>query len=128
MSPRESTTYQVIVQNILTSALLDTGVNTSAISERFFRLLPQEPLFLKVYTHEVQSASGANLGTIGQGNLILRLGNKQFTSMSIILWKLHKNIILGLIWQYNKITSCNWNVNGHQYITHNNKEGYQSHQ
>ena len=44
----KSPTYQVIVQNIITSALLDTGANILVILERFFRSVPQTPQLLKV--------------------------------------------------------------------------------
>ena len=39
------------------------------------------------------SASGANLGIIGQCDLTLSLGSKQFTERFIILQDLHRNII-----------------------------------
>ena len=37
----------------------------------------------------------------------------------IILQNLWTNFKLGLNWQFNYNISCNWNVNGHQYMTHN---------
>ena len=81
----KSATYQVIVQNIITSTLLDTGPNISVISERFCMSLSQTPHLLKVHMHKVTSASGANLGPIGQHDLTFRLGNKQFTNRFTIL-------------------------------------------
>ena len=57
---------------------------------------------------------------MGQCDLIFGLGNKQFTDRLIVLQDLHRNIILGLNWQCNYRIGCNWNVNGQQYITHNN--------
>ena len=62
--------------NIVTSALLDTGANTLVISERFFRSLLHTPQLLEVCMQKVASASGANLGPIGQCDLTFRLGNK----------------------------------------------------
>ena len=71
--------------------------------------------------HIVTYACGANLGPIGQYDLTFWLGNKQFTDGFIVLKELHINAILGLNWQHNYRISCNWNVNGQQYISHNNK-------
>ena len=70
---------------------------------------------------KVTSASGANLGPLGQCDLTFRLGNKEFTDRFIVLQDICRNIISGLNWKYNYRISCNWNVNGQQYITHNNK-------
>ena len=55
------------------------------------------------------------------GHLIFRLGNKSFTGKFIVLNDLWIYLILGLNWQANCKIVCNWNVNGHQYITHSNK-------
>ena len=71
--------------------------------------------------HKVTSASGANIGQIGQCNLTFRLGNKQFMDWFIVLQDLHRNIILGFNCQCNYRIGYNWNVNGQQYIAHNNK-------
>ena len=71
-----SATYQVTIQNIVTTALLDTGANISVVSEKFFRSLPQTPQLLKIHAHKVMSASGANLGPIDQCDLTFRLGKK----------------------------------------------------
>ena len=67
------------------------------------------------------SASGANLGPKGQCDLTFRLGSKQHTDRFMVLQDLHRNIIVGLNWQCSVRIGCNWNVNGQQYITHNNK-------
>ena len=109
-------TYQVTVENVISSALLDT-----VISKKFFRSLPQTPQLLKVFLHKVPSAIGANLDPIGQCDLTFRFGNKQFMGRFIILQELHRNIILELNCQCNYRIGCNWNINGQQYITHNNK-------
>ena len=69
----------------------------------------------------VTSASGTNLGPVGQCDLAFRLGNKQFTERFIILQDLCRNIILRLNWQCNYRIGCNWNVNEQEYITHNSK-------
>ena len=69
--------------------------------------------------HKVTSASGANLGPVGQCDLTLSLKNKQFTDKFIILQVSHRNIFLGFNWQCSYGMGCNWNVNGHQYTTHN---------
>ena len=73
-----------------------------------------------MYAYKGASASGANLGMKRQCNLTFRLGNKQFMDKFIILQDLQRNVILGLHWQYNYRIGCNLNVNGQQYITHNN--------
>ena len=70
--------------------------------------------------YEVTSANGDNLGPIGQFDLKFRLGNKQFMDRLKILQDLYRNILLGLNWQCNYRIGCRWNVNGYQYITHNN--------
>ena len=75
----KSASYQVTVQKIITSALLNTGANTSIILEKLFRSLPHTPQLLKVCMHKVTSATVANLALIGQYNLTVRLGNKQLT-------------------------------------------------
>ena len=112
------TRYQF--KTLITTALLETGANISVVWEKF-NSLSQTPKLLKVSTHKVTSASGANLGPVGQCDLTFRLGNKQFMDRLIILQDLHRNIILGLNWHYPYRIGCNWNVNGQQYITHNNK-------
>ena len=114
-------TYQVTIQNLITIALLDTGANIPVVLEMFFKSLHQTPQLLKVCVHKVTSASGANLGLIGECDLTFRLGNKQVTDRFIVLCNLCKYIILGLNWQCNDRKGCNWNVNGQQYITHNKK-------
>ena len=76
---------------------------------------------LKVCTQKLMLAGRANLGPIGQCDLTFRLGNKQFTDRFIILQDMQRNLILWPNWQYNYRIDCNWNVNGLQYITHNNK-------
>ena len=88
--------------------------------------MPQTPQLLKVGMHEATSASGANLGPIGQCGLIFRLGNKQSTNRLVVLQDLGRNIILGHSWQCNYRKGCNWNINGQQYITHNNAYLYTS--
>ena len=70
---------------------------------------------------QVTSASGAYLGSIGQCDPTIRLGNNQFSNRLIILEELHRNIILGLNWQCKYRIGCNCNINGQQYIAHNNK-------
>ena len=92
----KSTTYQITIQNLITIALLGTGANKSVVLEKFFRLLPQTPQLLIVHTHNVTSASGANLGAVDQCHLTFRLENKQFTDRFIILHDLHRNIMLWL--------------------------------
>ena len=77
-------------------------------------------------THtKTSSAFGANLSPIRQWNLTFLLGNKHFTHSFIALQDLWWNVI-GLNWQCNYKIGCNWNVNGQQYITHNNKYLYTS--
>ena len=72
------TFYQVTIQNIVTTALLDTEANISVVSGKaFFRALPQTPQLLKICTQKVISDSGTNLGPKGQCHLTSRLGNKQ---------------------------------------------------
>ena len=68
------TTYQVTVQSIITSALIDTGANILVISEKFSSSLPQTPHLLQVHMYKVKSADGANLGPITQCELTFRLG------------------------------------------------------
>ena len=87
----------------------------------FSGLLLQTPQLLKICTHEVTSASGANLGPVGQCNLTFRLGNTLFTDRFIVLQDVHRNVILGINFQCNYRIGCNRNVNGQQYITHNNR-------
>ena len=48
------------------------GTNISVVLETFFRSLPQTPQLLKVCMHKVTSASGANLGPIGQCDLTFK--------------------------------------------------------
>ena len=86
----------------------------------FLRSLPNAPQLLKVCTYKVMSTGGTTLGPIGQCDLKFILGNNQFTDGFIILQELYRNIILGLNWQCNYRIGCNLNVNGQQYITHNN--------
>ena len=93
------------------------GTNISVVSEKFFKSLPQTPQLLKVCIYKVMSASRANLGPVGQCDFIFRLGNKQLIDRFTVLHDLHSNIILGLNWQCNFRTGCNWNVNGQQHIT-----------
>ena len=71
--------------------------------------------------HKVASASGSNLRPIGHCHLTFRLGNKNLTEKVIVLKDLSRYLILGLNWQANYKIGYNWNVNGHQYIIHNNK-------
>ena len=66
------------------------------------------------------SASGANLGPIGQCDLTFKLRKKQFMDRFIVLQDLQRNLILGLNWKCNCRIGCNGNVNGQQYKTHNN--------
>ena len=89
------------------------------VSEKFFNWLLQTTKLSKVHTHKVMSASGANLGPIGQCDLTFWLGNRYFMDRFIILQDLWRNLILGLHWQCNYRIGRNWNVNGQQYITHN---------
>ena len=52
--------------------------------------------------------------------LSFQLGKKYFTEKVIVLWDLQRDLILGIHWQFNYKISCNWNMNGHHYITQNN--------
>ena len=47
----KSATYQVTIQNLVTTALLDARANISDVMEKFFKSLPQTPQLLKVCTH-----------------------------------------------------------------------------
>ena len=57
---------------------------------------------------------------MGQCYLTFRLGNKHFMDWFIIPQDLRRNLILGLNCQFNYSIACNWNINGHQYMAHNN--------
>ena len=57
------------IQNLIITVLLDTEANISVVSDKLFKSLPQTPQLLKVHTHEVMAASGANLGPVGQCDL-----------------------------------------------------------
>ena len=81
----KSATSQATIQNIVTTALLDTGANISVVPERFFRSLPQIFQLSKIHTHKFTLASGANLGPLGQCDVKFLLGNKQFTHKFIAL-------------------------------------------
>ena len=61
----KSATSQVTVQNIITSASLDTGANIIVVSEKVLQVIVTQPSITKIQTHKVTSASGANLGPIG---------------------------------------------------------------
>ena len=80
----KSATYQITIQSIITTTLLDTGANISVVVERFLRLLLPIPQLLKVCMHKVISASVANLGLVGQCDLTFRLGKKQFMDTSLL--------------------------------------------
>ena len=67
------------------------------------------------------SASGPNLGPVGQCHLTFKLCNKCFTDKFIVLKDLQRNLILVLNWQYSYKIGCNGSINGHQYITYNIK-------
>ena len=86
-------TYQVTIQTLITTALLDTWANIPVVLKKFFRSLAQTPQLLKVYMHKVTSASGANLGPVGQCDIIFRLGNKQFFDRFIVVQDLQRNLI-----------------------------------
>ena len=104
-----------------------TSNNTAGYRSKYishftnFLSLPQKPKSLKLHSHKVTSACGANLGPVGHCHLTFRLGNKSFMDKFIVLKDLQQNLILRCKWQANYKIGCNWNVNGHQYITHNNK-------
>ena len=69
-------TYMVTIQNIVTTALLDTGANILVVLEKFFRSLSQTFQLFKEHMHKVTSASGATLGPIGLCDLTFMLGEK----------------------------------------------------
>ena len=117
----KSVPYQVTIQNLVKIALLDSRANISVVLEKFSRSPPQTPQLLKICMHKVTSASEANLGPVGECDLTFRLGNKQFMDSFIVLQDLCRNIIVGLNWQCNYRIGCNWNVNGRQHITHDDK-------
>ena len=87
---------------------------------KVLRSLPHTPQLLKVHMNNITSTSGANLGPVGQYDLTFRLVNKQCADQFIVLQDACRNVILGLIWKCNYRIGCNWNINGLQYITHNN--------
>ena len=89
----QSTTYKVKIQNLQTIALLDTGANIKAVSEKFFNSPPQKPKLSKVHTHKETSSSGASLGPIGQCDLTFQLGNKCFLDRFIVLQDLWWNLV-----------------------------------
>ena len=93
----------------------------SVISQKLVEFLAQKTKLLKSHTHRDTSANGANLGPIGHCHFEFKLGNKCLTDNVTVLKDLQRNLILGLNWQFNYKAGCNWNVNGHQYITYNNK-------
>ena len=66
------------------------------------------------------SAIGTDSGLIGQYHLTFKLDNKYCTDKFIVLWDMWRDLILGLNWQFNYKISCISNINGHQYMTHNN--------
>ena len=86
----------------------------------FFNWLPQKQKLLKPTVSTVTSASGTDLGPIGQHYLTFWLRNKYFMDKCIILWDLCGDLVLGLHWKLNYIIGFNWNTNGHQPMTHNN--------
>ena len=92
----KSTTYQIKIQNLKITALLDTGASIWVVLEKFFKSLHQTPQLFKVCKHKDISPGGANLGPVGQCDLTFRLGNKRFTDGIIVLQYLHRSIILGL--------------------------------
>ena len=85
-----------------------------------FQLLLQKPTLLSWKACTVTWASGTDLGLLGQCYVTFELGNKYFMDKFIVLQDLRRDLILGLNWQFNYKIGCNWNINKHQYMTHNN--------
>ena len=102
------------------TALFDTVTNMSVMSQKFFNSLPQKPKLLKPNAYTVTTARCTALGPIGKGYPTVRLGNKYFINKLMILQDLHRDLILGLNWQFNYKIGCIWNINEHQGMTHNN--------
>ena len=72
----------------------------SVISQKI-QILASEIKNYSNHIHIVTSASGANLGPIGQCHLSFKSGNNCFTDNFIVLKDLQRNLILGLKWQSN---------------------------
>ena len=75
-SLQKSTTYQVTIQNLVATAILDTGANISVVFGKVFWIIPSNISTIKICTHEVKLASRTTLDPIGQCDLTLRLVNK----------------------------------------------------
>ena len=116
----EGISATVTVQQCAKTALFDTCANMSVILQKFFYSLPQQLKLLTSNTCKVMSANGIDLVPIGYCCLIFQLGKKHFTDKLIVLQNLWRDLILSLNWQSNYKISCNWNINGHHYITHDN--------
>ena len=97
-----------------------TQVPTCQSYHKFFDYLPQKSKLLKSNTCTVMSASCAGLDSIEKCYLTFKLENKYFMDIFIVLWDLWRDIILGWNWQLNYKMGCNFNINRHQYMTHNN--------
>ena len=81
----KNTTCQVTIQDLTIMTLLDTGDNISVMLEKFFNALPQKPTSSQIHKCKITSASGANIGPIGQCSLTFQLENKHFMDMFIVL-------------------------------------------
>ena len=119
-------TYQVTIQNIITNITARHRGKYISCFGKVLQVITTNILIIKACMHKVMSAIRANLGPKCQCDLTLRLGSKQFIDSFIFLQELHRNIILEFNWQCNYRIGCNWNVNGHLYITHNKKIVYTS--
>ena len=107
----KSATYQIIIQNLITAALLDTGANIISCFGKVLQVITANTSTIKSTDAKVYQLVGFIEGPLGKCDLTFRLGNKQFTARFIILKDLQRNIILELNWQLlqNRLQlECQW--------------------
>ena len=90
------TTFPIDIQGTKCSALIDTGVSRSCISEAYFKTLPQQTL-KGPHRVAVRSASGSSLAPLGFMTSNITLGNKTFQHDFVVC----KHLMRPLIWEEN---------------------------
>ena len=115
-NPDVKAEYKILVQNNPSTVLFDSEASVPLISEEFYKHFSYAVKLLKHDDTIIVTASGSNLGPVGQCYLTFKLGKKTFTDKIYILWNLEWGVILGLRWIKNYCIVFYWNISGQHYL------------
>ena len=118
LGKKTGTTFPIDLQNQTYNALYDTGAGCSLISYSTYETLGID--LGKGYQPEVKTATGENMGTLGQVTCTFTINNASFTQPFIVCRNMSRPVILSTDFTAMNFIGVIWTHEGTQTMMHAN--------